>query len=353
MNYGVGIIGAGPGAAALHAPTLSRVSSELRLVHVSDAGAGGAEAIARRTGARWSIGTRDLLADPTVDLVVVCTPPSEHAEHVLAAVAAGKRAILCEKPLATTEADAVRVIDACRAAGVALLVGTNHLFDRAWGRAKHHLMTAAGRVRAIAVTMALPPNDRYHDVVTEAASAVQRSGGPPIEDTRVAASIVRQLVVGLAVHDLPLLRDIAPDFERVVYARAVAPIGYVVGFVASGVPIRLATVMLPGGADALWRVDITTDDERIEVLFPPAFVHDGSASVRVRFADGRVTAYPREDEDGYVSEWRALLDAMNGDVEIQYDELLGDACYAVRLADAASEAILATASGGVGAEVGS
>ena len=84
----------------------------------------------------------------------------------------------------------------------------------------------------------------------------------------MAASVVRQLLTGLAVHDLPLLRDLAPDFERVVYARAVEPIGYAVGYEASGVPIRLATVMLPDGPDALWRIDITTDDERIEVSFP-------------------------------------------------------------------------------------
>ncbi|HEX5859832.1 MAG TPA: gfo/Idh/MocA family oxidoreductase, partial [Microbacterium sp.] len=154
------------------------------------------------------------------------------------------------------------------------------------------------------------------------------------------ASVVRQLIVGLAVHDLPLLRDLAPQLERVVYAQAIPPLGYAVGYVASGIPVRLTTVMLPGGADALWRLDITTDDERIEVIFPPAFVHDGSATVRVRFADGRVTGYPPEDEDGYVAEWRALLDALEGTVEVQYEELLQDARYAVRLADAAASAIL-------------
>ncbi|MGC5171904.1 Gfo/Idh/MocA family protein [Microbacterium sp. DT81.1] len=344
MRHGVGVIGAGPGLWALHAPTLARLSDELRIVHIADAGSGTAEVIAGRSGARWSSGIHDLLADAAVDVVVVCSPPAVHADHVLAAVAAGKRAIFCEKPLATSEADAARVIDACRAAGVALLVGTNHLFDGAWNRAKHHLTAAGGQVRALAVTMALPPNDRYHDVVTESTPAAPRAGGPPLADPNVAASVVRQLLVGLAVHDLPLLRDLAPDLERVVYARAIAPIGYAVGYVASGVPVRLTTVMLPGGADALWRLDITTDDERIEVTFPPAFVHDGSAAVRVRFADGRVTAYPPEVEDGYVAEWRALLDALGGTVEVQYDELLEDARYALRLADAAAAAVLAGSS---------
>ena len=72
-----------------------------------------------------------------------------------------------------------------------------------------------------------------------------------------------------------MLRDLAPVLEEVVFARAVAPIGYVVGYRASGIPVRLATVMLPDGADALWRLDITTDTDLVEVSFPPAFVHVG------------------------------------------------------------------------------
>ena len=111
---------------------------------------------------------------------MICSPPAEHASQILASVAAGKRAILCEKPLATTVADAEAVIDACRAAGTALLVGTNHLYDPAWGRAKHHLLAGGHKVRAISVTLALPPNGRYHDVVTElpVPAAAPGRGGP-------------------------------------------------------------------------------------------------------------------------------------------------------------------------------
>ena len=72
-----------------------------------------------------------------------------------------------------------------------------------------------------------------------------------------------------------MLRDLAPVIERVVFARAVAPLGYAVGYRASGIPVRLATVMLPDGADALWRLEITTDTDVLTVSFPPAFVHAG------------------------------------------------------------------------------
>ena len=341
MSHGVGIIGAGPGVAALHLPTLARLVEDFHVAHIADGGSGRSEALAARTGSRWSSSVGELLADPEVEIVAVCSPPALHAEQVLASVAAGKRIVFCEKPIATTEADAISVIEACRSSRVALVVGTNHLFDEAWGRAKHHLTATGGPVRAISVTVALPPNGRYHDVVTElSAPAVVRSGAPDLREAAVAASVVRQLISGLAVHDLPLLRDLAPIFERVVFARVVEPLGYVVGYVASGIPIRLATVMLPAGADALWRLDITTDDERLEVSFPPAFVHQGSAVVRVRFADGRVTEYPQYRDNGYVAEWRALAGAMSGAIDIEYDELLDDARYALALADASAANIL-------------
>lgn len=341
MPHGVGIVGAGPGVAALHLPTLARVSDRFEVVHISDAGSGRAAGLASRVGARSSTGIDDLLADPRVEVVVLASPPAEHAAQILAAVAARKRAILCEKPLATTVEDAQAVIDACRATGTALLIGTNHLYDPAWGRAKHHLLAEGHRVRAISVTLALPPNGRYHDVVTELSvpAAAPGRGGPPLEVPQVAASVVRQLLTGLAVHDLPMLRDLAPVIERVVFARAVAPIGYVVGYRASGIPVRLATVMLPGGADALWTLGITTETDVITVSFPPAFVHAGSAEVRVDSGTGRRTTYPLNADDGYLAEWHALADVLEGASVVEYDELLDDARYALALADAASDLI--------------
>lgn len=290
MSWGVGVLGAGPGVAALHVPTLARLDALFRVVHVADMGSGRARELARQSGARSSTGDTELLADSAVEVVAVCSPPSEHARQVLAAIHAGKRAIFCEKPLATTRTDAEEVIEACRKSGTVLLVGTNHLFDSAWGRAKHHLLAERRRVQSINVTVALPPNDRYHSVVAE--------GGPFLAPNRprpdlavpaVAAAVIRQLLIGLAVHDLPALRDLAPLFEGIEYASPVPPIGYAVGYRASGIPVQLTAVMHPDGADALWRISITTARDRIEVDFPPAFVHDGSASVRVRQSDGRST----------------------------------------------------------------
>ena len=64
----------------------------------------------------------DVLADKRVQAVVLATPHSAHLEQIVAAARAGK-AVLCEKPLALTRADAERAVEACERAGVLLGVG--------------------------------------------------------------------------------------------------------------------------------------------------------------------------------------------------------------------------------------
>ena len=58
-----------------------------------------------------------LVADPRVDVVYVASPHSEHLEHSLLAIAAGKH-VLVEKAFARSAAQAERVIDAAGSAGV-------------------------------------------------------------------------------------------------------------------------------------------------------------------------------------------------------------------------------------------
>jgi predicted dehydrogenase len=65
-------------------------------------------------------------AFPEVDAVVIATPPTTHVPLALAAIAAGKH-VLVEKPLATTAADARRLVTAAADAGVHLMVG--HTFE--------------------------------------------------------------------------------------------------------------------------------------------------------------------------------------------------------------------------------
>jgi predicted dehydrogenase len=75
---------------------------------------------ARSTG-DW----RDLVADPGIDVVDICTPNHLHAEMALAALAAGKH-VYCEKPLALDLKESFEVAEAARRAGVCNAIGFNY-----------------------------------------------------------------------------------------------------------------------------------------------------------------------------------------------------------------------------------
>src|SRR5207342_1783605 len=62
------------------------------------------------------------------DLLVVATPNDAHAPLALAAIALGK-AVVVDKPMALTSAEATRVVDAARAAGTVLTVFQNRRWD--------------------------------------------------------------------------------------------------------------------------------------------------------------------------------------------------------------------------------
>jgi predicted dehydrogenase len=85
----------------------------------------------------------ELLADPDVDAVYIPLPNHLHLEWTLAAARAGKH-VLCEKPIALTSADAERMVEACEAAGVLLMVAFMYRIHPSWVAVRELL--AAGRI---------------------------------------------------------------------------------------------------------------------------------------------------------------------------------------------------------------
>ena len=75
------------------------------------------EAIAAAMNVPRALSAEELIADPEVDVVHICTPNAQHVELAAAAIAAGKH-VICEKPLALTEGEAAELERAARAAGV-------------------------------------------------------------------------------------------------------------------------------------------------------------------------------------------------------------------------------------------
>ncbi|WP_213451286.1 Gfo/Idh/MocA family protein [Rhizomonospora bruguierae] len=68
------------------------------------------------------------LRDASVEAVVLCSPHAVHAAQIIASAAAGRH-VFCEKPLATTRAEASRAVTACQEAGVVLGVGHERRFE--------------------------------------------------------------------------------------------------------------------------------------------------------------------------------------------------------------------------------
>lgn len=100
-----------------------------RIEAVASRNAENAAAFAAACGiARHHGSYEDLLADPAIDTVYIPLPNTMHAEWAIRAARHGKH-VLCEKPLATSRADAVAMFAAAREAGVMLLEAYPYWFQ--------------------------------------------------------------------------------------------------------------------------------------------------------------------------------------------------------------------------------
>jgi 1,5-anhydro-D-fructose reductase (1,5-anhydro-D-mannitol-forming) len=133
-TIGWGIVGYGWVARDYAAPAMLAAGHAVRAV-CDPAPAAQHAARLDHPGATLHDALPSLLADPAVEAVYVATPNHRHRAGVEACAAAGK-AVLCEKPMAATLADAEAMADAVTRAG--LLYGT--AFDQ-----RHHPAHAAIR----------------------------------------------------------------------------------------------------------------------------------------------------------------------------------------------------------------
>ena len=117
-------------------------ASGARLIGVASSSPESAFAASGRVGAEPFSSVQDLLAEPSVDVVHICTPNATHADLALEALEAGKH-VVCEKPLATTVHDAQRIQRAAADNGL---------------------------------TVAVPFVYRFHPMVREAAARIQAQG---------------------------------------------------------------------------------------------------------------------------------------------------------------------------------
>lgn len=126
MSLGVGVIGTGV-MGAEHARLLREVTSGAHLAAVCDADESRAHAAAK--GAAVFSDALALITSDKVEAVIVASPDATHAGYALACLAAGKP-VLCEKPIAATAAEGLRIVEAEVALGRRLVtVGFMRRFD--------------------------------------------------------------------------------------------------------------------------------------------------------------------------------------------------------------------------------
>lgn len=127
---GIGVIGTGGIAQAVHLPAYKKLQDEgkVKIVALCDIKPNKLEEANTKFGpAKTYEDYKDLLANPEVDAVDVCTPNYMHMPPVVAALQAGKH-VLCEKPIALNGEQGQVMVEAAQKAGKKFQVGLNMRF---------------------------------------------------------------------------------------------------------------------------------------------------------------------------------------------------------------------------------
>lgn len=126
----IGIIGCGGIANQKHFPALKNNGELNEIVAFCDIIRERAEKAAEEfgsQGAKVYTDYRELLADPEVEVVHICTPNVSHSEIAVAAFAA-KKHVYCEKPMSHDTAEAEKMVEAWKASGMQFTVGYQNRF---------------------------------------------------------------------------------------------------------------------------------------------------------------------------------------------------------------------------------
>jgi predicted dehydrogenase len=336
-NVGVGLLGAGPVVQAIHLPTLARLQDRFTVRNIMDVSPEIAASVAARVGADSSTSIEDLLSDEAVEVVAICSPSQFHAAQVIATMRAGKKAVLCEKPFAMSRAEAEEIAAVSAETGVPVIVGAMHTFDPGWLAVTEAWGDLPATAHTVRSRILLPPNARFEDWATEVITRPPFGGGD-LSDPEVRAGMMAGGVLGLAIHDLPLVRTFVPDAGSldVTFAELLTPFGYLIGLTADN-----RTVQLTGGInnqwDPSWEFEAMSDTTHLRIDFTPSYVQAGSAVARLT-VDGTTTVYGPFDFNGYEGEWRVLHEIATGDSSSApaLESLIDDLTFAVDIAEASA-----------------
>ena len=148
----VGIAGLGRSGWDIHAHLLAPMNEHFQVVAVVDADPARREEAIERFDCQAYDDYAVLLADPAVELVVVSLPSFIHAQAAIDAMQAGKH-VVCEKPMATSLADADRMIAAAAATGKTLTIFQQRRYNPDFRKVKEVIDSGLlGRIVQIRLT---------------------------------------------------------------------------------------------------------------------------------------------------------------------------------------------------------
>jgi myo-inositol 2-dehydrogenase/D-chiro-inositol 1-dehydrogenase len=135
MTLRIGVVGTG-NIGTYHARRIATQIAGADVTALFDVATERARELASELGATARPDATAIIEDPEVDAVVIASPGDLHAGQLLACIDAGKP-VLCEKPLATTTADCLKVVEAEVAGGRQLVqIGFMRRYDAAYRQVK-------------------------------------------------------------------------------------------------------------------------------------------------------------------------------------------------------------------------
>ncbi|MCP8894619.1 Gfo/Idh/MocA family oxidoreductase [Shinella daejeonensis] len=167
---------------------------EVELACIADVTMAHAEAARAAFGfARATDDWRQMVADPSIDVVDITAPNALHKEMALAAIAAGKH-VYCEKPLAPLAVDAREMAEAAERAGIRTQVGFNYLCNPMLTLAKE--MIAGGELGEIRGYRGLHAEDYMADADAPFTFRHDPAGGGALADIGSHALATAEFLLG-------------------------------------------------------------------------------------------------------------------------------------------------------------
>jgi myo-inositol 2-dehydrogenase / D-chiro-inositol 1-dehydrogenase len=297
----IGVIGVGR-IGRMHASLLARQIPGASVAAVHDANDESARDVALSLGVPTAADVDELLSNPEVDAVAICSSTDTHAELIVAAAQAGK-AIFCEKPVSLDLAEVDRALAAVDEAAVPFQIGFNRRFDPA-----HASVAAAvadgtvGEPHLVRITSRDP-------------------APPPLAYVEVSGGIF----LDMTIHDFDMARFVTGSEVVEVFARGAVRIDPAFGAARD---VDTAVVMLEHENGCLTTIDNSRQalygyDQRVEVfgsLGVAASANPLAHTGVVRTANGtQATTLPyfylERYTLSYVNEWQAFVTAVTSGAE--------------------------------------